>query len=135
MYRKSCTPLTAAAQDALTENGFSGSTLVTNSSTCVGTSGLTIVVNNGPLCLGSKTADPNYQNSSFVEVEVSQVEPLSFATIFGVSTATVSARAEASLPGGGSCMFTLGTTGADVTLVFALQYNSQCGWVDESGYG
>ncbi len=127
-----CTPLTAAAQDALTENGFSGSTLVTNSSTCVGTSGLTIVVNNGPLCLGSKTADPNYQNSSFVEVEVSQVEPLAFATIFGVSTATVSARAEASLPGGGSCMFTLGTTGADVTLVFALQYNSQCGWVDES---
>jgi len=127
-----CAALTTAAQDALTENGFTGSTLVTNSATCVGPTGLTITVNNGPLCLGSLAADPHYNNRGYVEVEVSAVEPLIFSKLLGIKTATVAARSEASLPGGGTCLFTTGTSGSDITMVLALTYNSQCGWVDES---
>jgi hypothetical protein len=130
-----CSTLTTAAQDAVTENGLSGSSLVTNSGTCVGTSGLTITVNNGPLCLGSKAADPNYQNRAYVEVEVSQVQPLMFAKILGISQATVAARAEASLPGGGTCLWTTtgsGTTG--INLVLAISFASGCGWEDDTNF-
>ncbi len=125
-----CGAMTAAAQDAVTENRLGGSTLVTQ---CGATSGnLWVMVNNPPCYLGSVANDPHYGNGNYTEVVVSQKTPTYFSRIFGVTSETISARAEATLPGGGSCMFTTGTSGADVTLVFALQYNSQCGWVDES---
>src|SRR5208337_4045275 len=46
-----CSALTTAAQDALTENGFTSSTLVTNCGTSSGT--VTITVNNPPCYLGA----------------------------------------------------------------------------------
>jgi len=125
-----CADMTQAALDAVTENGLTGGTLVKNCGTS--TASLVVMVNNPPCYLGSITKDPHFGNVNYTEVVVSEKVPTNFSQIFGVTSETVSARSEATLPGGGTCMFTLGTSGADVTMVFALQYNSQCGWVDES---
>jgi uncharacterized membrane protein len=124
-----CSTLTTAAQKALDENGFTGSALFTN---CGASSGsLTVTVNNPPCSLGSKTADPHYTENHYVEVVVSQKESAYFSRIFGVTSPTVSARAEATLPGGSSCIFALSPTGTAITSVVS-DFTSQCGVVDES---
>jgi Flp pilus assembly protein TadG len=124
-----CSALTTAAQSALTENGFTGSTLLTGCSTGSGT--LTVTVNNPPCYLGSKANDSHYGDNHYVEVVVSQQEPTYFAKIFGVKSVTLIARAEANLPGGGSCVFTTGTSGTDIYIVLSY-FTSSCGVVDES---
>lgn len=89
-----CSAMTTAAQGALTENGLSSSTLATQ---CGSTSGdtLSVTVNNGPCAMGSATADPNYGNSKYVEAVVKKVQPTIFAQVLGISSLTISARAEA----------------------------------------
>lgn len=126
-----CSAMTAAAQDALTENNFTGSTLVTQCGTASGSPTLTVMVNNPPCYMGSTAKDPNYNNNNFTEVVVSEKVSTPFARIFGVSSETVSARAEATLPGGGSCIFTTGTSGADISVVLGY-FTSNCGVVNES---
>jgi len=91
---------------------------------------ITVIVNNPPCSLGS--TDPHNGDNHYVEVVVSQRESAYFSRMFGVTAPTVSARAEATLPGGSSCLFALGTSGADITLAFSLSFESGCGWVDES---
>ena len=124
-----CSALQKAAQDALTENNLPSSSLFTQ---CAATSGnLTITVNNPPCALG--TADPHKGDTHYVEVVVSQVEPLTFARVFGVSKATVSARAEAALGGGSNCVYALDPTdSATIAVDLLASVNSQCGIVDES---
>ena len=125
-----CSAMTTAAQDAIQENLNKTPSLYT---ACATTSGnLTVTVNNPPCAMGSKTSDPNYHNNNYVEAVVTQTVPTYFARILGVTSEKVTARAEATLPGGGSCMFTTGTSGADITLALALTFTSGCGWVDES---
>lgn len=89
-----CSAMTAAAQDALSENGLSNSTLATQ---CGSTSGdaLSVLVNNGPCAMGSASADPNYGNSQYVEAVVNKVQPTIFAKVLGITSIDISARAEA----------------------------------------
>ena len=86
-----CAAMRTAAQDALTENGFPGSTLLTNCATSPNTK-LTITVNNPPCALSS---DTNKGNNNYVEVVVSQPVATVFAKILGVNTVLIAARAEA----------------------------------------
>ena len=126
-----CSALTAAAQDALTENGFTSSTLVKSCGT--GTGNLTITVNNPPCYLGS--ADPHNGDAHYVEVVVSQVEPLMFAKLLGVRNATITARAEAALGSSSTCMVALNPTGqAAINVNNGATLNlSSCGmYVDSS---
>jgi Flp pilus assembly protein TadG len=127
-----CSTLQKAAQDALTENNLPSSSLFTQ---CAASSGnLTITVNNPPCALG--TADPHKGDSHYVEVVVSQVEPLTFSRLFGVNNATVSARSEAALGGGGNCVYALDPSDSATLAVDLLaSVNSQCGIVDESSSG
>lgn len=125
-----CSALTTAAQNALTENGFASSALLTNCG--AGSANLTITVNNTPCYLGSVRADPHFGDAHYVEVVVSQVEPLMFAKIFGVKTATVTARSEAALAGGSNCIFALDPSDSGTLAVDLLaSVTSQCGIVDE----
>ena len=91
-----CLAMQNAVQDALKENKFSTPpTMVYNCGT--GSAGTLVVeVNNPPCALGSTAADPHYGQPDYVEVIISQVEPLNFATIFGVNSETMNARSEAS---------------------------------------
>ena len=126
-----CSALTTAAQNALVENGFTGSALFTNCGASSGT--LTITVNNPPCSLGSKAADPHYNDKNFVEVVVSQKESAYFSRIFGVTSPTVSARSEAALGSGNNCIYALDPTDSGtISADFLAFVNSQCGIVDES---
>jgi len=127
-----CTPVQKAAQNALTENGFTGSTLETQCAS--GSGGLLLTVNNPPCYLGSKTSDPHYGDNHYVEVVVSKQTPTYFSRIFGVNSETLTARAEATLPGGGSCLFALSPSGTAITLILG-DFTSSCGVVDESAEG
>ena len=85
-----CEAMQTAAQDALTENGLPGSTVLTNCATNSNTK-LTITVNNPPCAL---SGDPNKGSNNYVEVVVSQPVATVFAKIFGVNTVPIAARAE-----------------------------------------
>lgn len=89
-----CAALQTAAQDALTENGFTGSALLTNCASRSGTK-LEISVNNAPCALSN---DPNKGNTSYVEVVVSAPISLVFARVLGVNSVLMMARAEAMRP-------------------------------------
>ena len=124
-----CSALTTAAQDALTENGFTSSTLVTNCGTS--SNNLVITVNNPPCHLGA--SDPHHGDAHYVEVVVSQVEPLMFTKVFGVKNFTITARSEAALGSGNNCIYALDPTDSGtITADFLASVNSQCGIVDES---
>jgi Flp pilus assembly protein TadG len=125
-----CSALETAAQNALTENGFTGSTL---QSGCIPTgTGLGISVNNGPCALGSQ--NPHNGNTSYVEAVVSQAQPTYFAGLLGIHTVQIMARAEASRAGGSNCMFALDPTGPGALTVdlLAAVYSPNCGIVVES---
>jgi Flp pilus assembly protein TadG len=124
-----CSALETAAQNALTENGFTGSTL---QSGCIPTgTGLVISVNNGPCALGSQ--NPHNGNTKYVEAVVSQTQPTYFAGMLGIRTVQIMARAEAGQVGGSNCMFALDPTGSSAISVDLLaSVNSPCGIVDES---
>ena len=89
-----CTALQMAAQDALTENGFSGSALLTNCASRSGTK-LEVSVNNAPCALAN---DPNKGNTSYVEVVVSAPINVVFARVLGMNSVLMMARAEAMRP-------------------------------------
>jgi Flp pilus assembly protein TadG len=124
-----CSALETAAQNALTENGFTGSTL---QGSCIPTgTGLAISVNNGPCALGSQ--NPHNGNTKYVEAVVSQTQSTYFAGLLGIRTVQIMARAEAGQIGGSNCMFALDPTGSGAISVDLLaSVNSPCGIVDES---
>lgn len=108
-----CSALQKAAQSAVTENGMGSSALATQCGTATGS--LIVTVNNPPCYLS--TNDPNHGNSSYVEVVVSETEPLMFAKIFGINTATVTARGEATSGGSTNCMYLLDRTDSETLYV------------------
>jgi Flp pilus assembly protein TadG len=123
-----CTALTTAAQDALTENGLSGSTLVTDCGTS--TESFVVTVNNPPCYVST---DPHLSDNHYVEVIVSQAEPLFFSQIFGEQTATLTARAEAGLESSVNCIYALDPSDTETIAVdFEAAVNANCGVEDES---
>ena len=129
-----CANLTTAAQDALSENGLTGSTLLKN---CTPSSlhTLTIEVNNGPCALGS--ADPNNANTKVVEVVVSEWQPTSFARVLGFNSVALQVRAEATRGGTEYCILTLGTNGTGLQVNHSTPLTVQsCGvYVDSTDNG
>ena len=125
-----CAAMTAAAQDAVTENGLAKSLLVKQCGS-TGSAALAVTVNNGPCALGSSSADPNYKNASYVETVVSKVQPTIFAKVLGISSLTISARAEATVGNSPFCLDMVGTSGmtfqnngGDLTLSCGIMINS-----------
>jgi len=125
-----CTALQNAAKSALTENGLSGSAILTN---CSGTAGggLTIMVNNPPCTNG--TSDPNNGKTNYVEVVASATQPTYFGRVFGIKNLSISARAEAMQTPNPNCIFALDPTGGNaITVDLLSSMSSTCGIVDES---
>ena len=126
----SCSSLKTAAQSALTENNFTGSTLLTNCATS-STTVLTVTVNNGPCALGA--ANPHNGNANYVEIVVSQPQPTYFAGVLGITSVLIKTRAEAARTGGTNCMFALDPTGSGaISVDFLAAVSAPCGIVDES---
>ena len=100
----------SAAAAAGTANGFTN-----------GTNGATVTVVNGPTWTQSKY----YLQSNYIEATVSKSESTIFLAIFGFPKVTVAARAVATnqAPGNG-CVFTLGTSGTDLTVQGSLDINA-----------
>lgn len=112
-----CGAMQTAAVSALTENGSSAATVRYDvASASPSETGLLLIVNNGPRALGS--SDPNAGSKYYVEAVVAKQVPTYFAKIFGKSTSTISARAEAgkSIPAYPPCVLTTGTTGNDINV-------------------
>jgi len=122
-----CPAMTAAAQNALVENGYSGTSTVINNCASAPGSTLTIVINIKPCALA---ADPNNGKAFYVEVEVSNPVQTWFARVIGFSTVPMIARAEARR-GGAPCIWALDTNGAGA-ITLAAGLSSTCGVVDES---
>jgi hypothetical protein len=131
-----CTQLQTAAQNALTENGFTSSAVVAqvcNGAGSGSSANLVLIINNPPCYLGSKTADPHYNDPNYVEVLVSQIEPLAFASVVGIKQYPITARAEGGLAGGSNCIFALDPTDSGtITVALLAAVTSKCGIVDES---
>jgi Flp pilus assembly protein TadG len=125
-----CAALQAAAQNALTENGLTGSTLLVNCAAASKTV-FTITVNNGPCTLGS--ANPDNGNTSVVEVVVSQPQKTYFESLLGIKTVLVNARSEASLAPSPTCVYALNPSGTGILLNgSAAMTISGCGVVVDS---
>ncbi len=130
-----CTAMQQAAQQALVENGFSGSSLLTQCAANSNT-GLTLTVNNGPCALGSTSADPNYGNASYVETVVSGPVSMMLARVVGIKSLNVSVRAEAH-SSSAYCLYTstsnTGSSGPEAILLNGGTLTSECGIYDDSG--
>lgn len=129
-----CAVMQTAAKDALTENGLSADSVLTN---CSGTpgDGVTLMINN-PTC--EISSDPNTGKADYVEAIVSEKVPTYFAGLVGVSSEMVSARAEAARIGG-PCIVALGgppggpyTDNAALSLVAGALVRANCPVWDES---
>ena len=124
-----CAVMQAAAQDALKENGFTGSTLLTNCAKSTANT-LLLTVNDPPCAL---SGDPNSGSSSFVEVIVSAPVSTVFARIFGLQQVIVSARSEASRNPGAPCIYALDPSSSNtLQLNTNTVVNAACGMVVES---
>jgi Flp pilus assembly protein TadG len=123
-----CSTMQSAAQSALTENNLTATTTLTN---CSGTPGsaVTLTINN-PAC--SVATDPNLGKSNYVEAVVSEPVPTYFGALVGMSSITVSARAEGASGVAGPCIYALAPTGAAIVIVAGVIVKSTCGIVDES---
>ncbi|MFP5234542.1 MAG: pilus assembly protein TadG-related protein [Acidobacteriota bacterium] len=89
---------TAAAQADAARNGF------TNDA-----DGVTVTVNSPP------ASGPNAGTSGFVEVIISKEQPVWFMSLFGHNSMTVSARSVSTLANTNNCIYTLNTSGTDLT--------------------
>ena len=123
-----CTAMQSAAQGALQENGLSADTIITNCSS--GTeSGITLTLNNPPCAIAT---DPNKGKATYAEAVVSQPVHTYFASLVGLKTVTVKARAEAAHGLGGPCIYALNPSGPALTILVGVIVKSRCPIVDES---
>jgi hypothetical protein len=128
-----CAALTTAAKSAVsTDNSFPSVTQSTGCTPSPSAGATVVVVNNPPSCIAT---DPHNGNDSYVETIVAENVPTLFSTIFGIKSATITARAEGGLGGGGSCVFALDQAGSGAITNVLSGYTSNCGVVDESGSG
>lgn len=129
-----CTVLQTAAQRALVENGYAGSTLKSQCASA-GT-GLTLTVNNGPCSKGSTSGDPNYGSTSYVEALLSAPANTFFANLVGVHTIHITVRAEAYVAPS-FCLFTsvsnTTSSGPQAILLNGGTLSANCGVMDDSG--
>ena len=125
-----CSNMQSAAWSALTENGLTPTAMAVNCGSASST-GLSLVVNNPPCSQGLQ--DPRYQKGGTVEVVLTQAQATTFAKIFGLTTAPVSVRAEATSTGGPYCIFALDPTGSGALTVQAgASITAPCGIMVES---
>lgn len=125
-----CSAMQIAAQNALIENGYTGSSLITNCSGSPG-SGLTLAVNSPPCSLGSK--DPTAGKRGYAEVVLSKQQPTYFARLLGISSVNLSARAEAMRNPSAPCIYALNPNAfGAITVVAGVLVHSSCAIVDES---
>ncbi|MFP5204613.1 MAG: pilus assembly protein TadG-related protein [Acidobacteriota bacterium] len=109
-----CTLMKNAVQAAVQENGWTGFSLVTQCGS-LGSSGLTVQMNNGPCALGA--GDPNQGNANFVEVVASEPRASYFAGVFGFPAVRITSRAEASLDSSPYCAYILNPSASDALLL------------------
>ena len=114
--------VTAGAKAASAANGFTD-----------GANNVTVTVNSPPSALSVHSGTAGY-----VEVLVKSVQPTYFMRIFGINTANVTARAVAASLGegtNGGCLYTLGTSGNDITMNGTpnIIQAPGCGIVDNGG--
>jgi Flp pilus assembly protein TadG len=129
-----CSAMQKAAQQALVENGFTGSTLKIQCAS-PGT-GLTLTVNNGPCSKGSTSGDPNYGSTSYVEALLAAPSNTFFANLVGIHTIHITVRAEAYVAPS-FCLFTstsnTTTSGPQGILLNGGTLTANCGVMDDSG--
>jgi len=123
-----CTAMQSAAVGALQENGISASTVLTNCTDDTAT-GVTLMLNNPPCAIAS---DPNRGKATYAEAILSQPVQTYFASLMGLKTVTVEARAEAAHGLGGPCIYALNPTGPALTILAGIIVKSRCPIVDES---
>jgi Flp pilus assembly protein TadG len=123
-----CSAMQSAAQGALQENGITTDTVLTNCSNGTIT-GTTLTLNNPPCAISS---DPNNGKSTYAEAILSQPVQTYFASLVGLKTVTVKARAEAAHGLGGPCIYALNPTGPALTILAGVLVKSRCPIVDES---
>jgi Flp pilus assembly protein TadG len=123
-----CSVMQSAAQNAIAENGLTAGTFLTQCTGTVGSSGVTLMLNN-PACENS--SDPNANNDNYVEAVMTEQVPTYFMSLLGIPSVHVSARAEA-MRGGGPCIYALNKTGAAIVIVAGVIVKSNCDIVDES---
>jgi hypothetical protein len=118
----------SAAKTAATQNGFTN-----------GTNGVTVQVNPSGTTVPSPASGAFAGQSGYLEVIISQVEPTYFMNFvnsiinLNFGTMTVSARSVAALGASQNCVYTLGTSGVDITVNGASQLNAPgCGILDNS---
>jgi Flp pilus assembly protein TadG len=123
-----CSAMESAAQSALTENGITATTTLTN---CTGSAsdGVTMTLNDPPC---SVATDPNQGKTNYAEVLLTEKVPAFFAAIVGVPNFTGTARAEAARGTSGPCIYALDPTGPAITIVAGVIVTSRCPIVDES---
>jgi len=123
-----CIAMQSAAQSALQENGVTAATVLTNCTSGTA-SGITMVLNNPPCAIST---DPNYGKATYAEAIVSEPVQTYFASLVGLKTVTVKARAEAAHGLGGPCIYALNPNGPALTILAGVIVKSRCPIVDES---
>ncbi|MDE1155949.1 MAG: Tad domain-containing protein [Acidobacteriaceae bacterium] len=124
-----CLAMQTAARNALTENGYTSSTVTTGCTTPTATT-LTLTLNNPP-CLSS--SDPNRGKTNYVEAVVSESITTYFARFAGFNSFHISARAEAGRGLGGPCLYALNPSAAGaLNIVAGIGFVVNCGIVVES---
>jgi Flp pilus assembly protein TadG len=125
-----CTNMQTAAKSAMVENGLTPDNVVTNCGTAPST-GLTLMVNNGPCAQGAN--DPHNGSLTSVEVVLQQSQAGLFSGALGLGGTMLGARAEATNTGGSNCIFALDPTGSASFNVNTLAaVTSPCGIMVES---
>jgi Flp pilus assembly protein TadG len=128
-----CTAMQTAAKSALTENGVSGVTLVTQ---CGGSggSGIVLMVNNGPCYAGA--SDPYSGNTDYVEAVMSQPVKTMFGAVIGKPSITVMARGEAGGTKPKYCIYVLSPSATDAEIFNGNgSLTANCGIIDDSNAG
>ncbi len=128
-----CATMQAAAKSAITENGVAAGTFLQNCAVSAA-SGVLVTLNNPPCAAGSIAADPNYGNASYVEAVATKLQPTYFASVLGIPSLNVVARAEAAARSPSACIWSLDPSGANAftVAVLAQVYSPNCGIVVES---
>src|ERR1700753_761515 len=82
-----CSAMQNAAKQALVENGYSASSITVRTQCgAAASTGITLILNNGPCALGSTSNDPNYGNTQYVEAVLLESRSMIFARLFGVNS-------------------------------------------------
>lgn len=128
-----CTAMQTAAKSALTENGVSGVTLVTQCGG-MGGGGIVLEVNNGPCYAGA--SDPYSGDSDYVEAVLSQPIKTMFGSVIGKSSITVMARGEAGGTKPKYCIYVLSPSGTDAGIFNGnATLTANCGMIIDSSAG